>query len=298
MSKFNTSSSFFKRNTTPQINITTKVSQKQLKKNKKNEKNETSNSNTTLSDNDFNKLMEENDNPKSTYTNNAKQVKLSSYLNKITSQSDILMQSVMEENAGDELLARIKYENFSAPQILNTILKKYPDPNNWNWIKEYGDMLSKLLEDNYDEQLLCLLLIQNYSVQTNMPKITYKDKDIYYIKLIFQLMFTQDIIDESVYWKWNELLSMFTDVDDETKNKLCIQTTEFFNILKMTFTDEEYENTDGKNGENNNDENNNSENNNKHVQYKQEYKEETKSDSEQETEYNVPEEQDWNMDDI
>lgn len=296
MSKFNSSSSFFKRNTAPQINITTKVSQKQLKKNKKTEKNETSYSNTTLSDNDFNKLMEENDNPKSKYTNEAKQIKLSSYLDKITSSPDVLIQSVMEENSGDELLTRIKYKNFSASQILNSILKKYPDPNNWNWIKEYSDVLSKLLEDDFDEQLLCLLLIQNYSVQTNMQKITYKDKDVYYIKLIFQLMFTQDIIDESVYWKWYELLSMFTDVDDETKNKLCIQTTEFFNILKMTFIDEEYENIESEKGE----KGEKGENNNKHLQYKQEHehKEETKSDSEQETEYKVPEEQDWNMDDI
>jgi hypothetical protein len=277
MSRFNSASSYFKKNNTHQLNITTKVSQKELKKNKKLEKNNYSN----VSDIDFDKLMEENDNSKTIYTNKT-QVKLNSYLDKITSP-DVLTQLINEDIKGNEFLTKIKYEDFSASQILNTILKKYPDPNNYDWIKkeEYGEVLGKLLEDNFEEQLLCLLLIQNYSVQTDMPKISYKDKNMYYIKLIFQLLFTQDIIDESIYWKWYELLPTFSDVNEDTKNKLCIQTTEFFNILKITFTEEDYEN-------NGNDENN--ENN--------EDKQESESESNQKVEDKVPEEQDWNMDDI
>lgn len=293
MSKFNSSSSFFKRNSTQQLNITTKVSQKLLKNNKKTEKN---NSCSNISDNDFDKLMEENDNPKTTYSNKP-QAKLSSYLDKITSP-DVLTQLVMEDIKGDEFLTKIKYKDFTASQILGSILKKYHDPNNWNWItkEEYGEVLSNLLEDNFDEQLLCLLLVQNHCIQIDMPKISHKDKDVYYIKLIFQLMFTQDIIDETVYWKWYELLSKFTDVNDETKNKLCIQTTEFFNILKMTFTEEDYENNEGDEGDAGDEEKNNNHNNNNEDTTKQE------TDSEQEMEiedkYKVPEEQDWNMDDI
>lgn len=276
MSKFNSTSSYFKKNNTHQLNITTKVSQKQLKKNKKLEKNNSSN----VSDIDFDKLMEENDNPKTIYINKT-QVKLSSYLDKITSP-EVLTQLITEDVKGKNFINRIKYEDFTGSQILNTILKKYPDPNNYDWIKkeEYGEVLGKLLEDNFEEQLLCLLLIQNYSVQTDMSKISYKDKNVYYIKLIFQLLFTQDIIDESVYWKWYELLATFADVNEDTKNKLCIQTTEFFNILKITFTEEDYEN-------NGNDENN---------EDKQES--ESESESNQKVEDKVPEEQDWNMDDI
>lgn len=103
-------------------------------------------------------------------------------------------------------------------------------------------------------------------------------------------MFTQDIIDESVYWKWHELLSMFTDVNDEIKNKLCIQTTEFFNILKMTFTDEDYENNES---DEDDEENNNNEDNDK-----QEADSEPEPEPETDDKYKVPEEQDWNMDDI
>lgn len=298
MSKFNSTSSFFKRNNTQQLNITTKVSQKELKKNKKLEKNNANNSISNVSANDFDKLMEENDNPKNTTKNsntNKTQVKMSSYLDKII-DSEILSQLIKEGIKGENLVNRIKYENVSGSQLFKTILKKYSDPNNCDWVKkeEYGDALINLIEDNFEEQLLCLVVIQNHCIQMNMPKISYKDKDMYYIKLIFQLLFTQDIIDESVYWKWYELLSTFADISEDTKNKLLIQTTEFFNILKITFTDEDYE---PKENDDNNDENNKNDNNNKN---EQRLEQESESESEQESEdkYKVPEEQDWNLDDI
>lgn len=297
MSKFKPQSSFFKRNATQQINITTKISQKQLKKNKKIEKNCTTDVNLNVSDNDFDKLMEENDNVKTTDTNTGTstdkmQLKFSSYLEKITHPHTLTqLVSQADGNANPELYNRIKYDGYSGSQLLNSILNKYQDPNKWNWIndEEYGKVLSEILEDNFEEQLLCLLLIQNYSVKTGMQKITYKDKDIYFIKLIFQLLFTQDIIHETVYWKWHELLSTFTDVSEDIKNKLFIQTTEFFNILKMTFVDED------ENGDENGDElkNENKDGNKDEL--------EVELDVELEVEENkdkIPEEQDWNMDDI
>jgi len=238
MSKFIESSSFFKRNSTQQLNITIKSFQKKSNKNKKNDNNLISN----VSDNDFNKLMKENKNSKSI---NKTEIKLSSYLDKIE-ESEITFRLVQENIKGKDFINKIKYENISGTQLLNAIFKKYYKPTDLDWIKkdEYSEALINLLKNNFQEQLLCLLIIQNHSIKMNMPKINYKDKDVYYIKLIFQLMFTQDIIDESVYWKWYELFSTFTDVNEDIINKLFIQTTEFFNILKMTFTDEDYENNE------------------------------------------------------
>lgn len=240
MNKHNTSS-FFKRNQTQKLNITTKVSQKEFKKNKKNAKNNTQ----SVSDNDFDKLMEEN-NLETTPE------RLNSYLSKIT-DSNILIQLVEEGIKGETLINKVKYENVSGSQLLNTILKKYNKPDNLSWLdkEEYGTILSNLLDNNFQDQLLCLLLIQNHCIQIGMPKITFKDKQMYYIKLIFQLMFTQDMIDESVYWKWYELSPTFTDINEDTKNKICIQTTEFFNILKLSFIDEDYENNEDENNKSN-----------------------------------------------
>jgi hypothetical protein len=285
MSRFNLTSTFFKNNQTQKLNIITKVAQKEVKKNKKFENNSEDKS-FNVSENEFDKLMEEND------TSKISQEKLSSYMDKIT-DSDILTKLVQEEIKGEELVNKLKYENVSGSQLLTTILKKYNDPNNLSWINknEYCESLYNALENNLQEQLLCLLVIQNYCIQIGMPKITYKDKPVYYIKLIFQLMFTQDIIDESVYWTWQELSSTFIDIDEDTKNKICIQSTDFFNILKISFTEEDYEN------------NENNENNNKQELKKEPvYRGETEIESETEIEieiedkYSVPEEQDYNMD--
>ena len=127
MSKFNSASSYFKRNNTQQLNITTKVSQKELKKNKKLEKNNANNSISNVSDNDFDKLMEENDNSKTTTINpnpNKTQIKISSYLDKIV-ESEILTQLVQEGIKGEDFVNRIKYENVSGSQLFKTILNKY-----------------------------------------------------------------------------------------------------------------------------------------------------------------------------
>lgn len=297
MSKFSKTSTFFKRNNLQQVNVITKVSQKELKKNKKTQKNNSNNSNdfNIMTENDFNKLMEENDNM------NISQENLNCYIKKIL-QIDILKQLVNEEIKGEYFINKIKLENkIKGSQLLYSILNKYTNPNNWNWINknEYGEILKNLLEDDYEEQLLCLLLIQNYCINLGLPKIIYKDKEVYFIKFIFQLMFTQDIIDESVYWKWQELSTIFMDIEENIKNKICIQTTDFFNILKMTFTEEDYEEDNQDNQENKINKNNQNNKNNQKSK-KNDIKnddEESDVESENEDQYIIPEEQDYNMDD-
>lgn len=291
MSKFNQSSSFFKRNSY-QLNIITKPSKKD--KNKKNSNNNlSSNRSNRVSDDDFNELMKENVEEKKIL------IKFSDYLDKIT-DSKIVEQLIQEQLIGDNLVHRIKSEMISGSQLLKGILKKYNDPSNYNWIlpENYGLALSSVLANNMNEQLICLLLIQDYSKNFEFPKISYKDKQVYYIKTIFQLLFTYDIIEESTFWKWQDLLIDFGDIDEDTKNKICIQTTEFFNILKITFTEEDYEN--GENEEHK--EKNISIRNNYQNKLDKESDEELYEESDKELnkkldKYQVPEEQDYNMDD-
>lgn len=291
MSGFNRSSSYFKKNNSHQINITTKISQKELKKNKKAEKN--NNSNNAVSDKDFEELMEENEECK-VKTQKVNQIKLSDYLNNIKDE-EITNQLINDEKIfGFELADKAKELNLSGVQILKSILNKYNNPEDYSWIEinKYGEVLQIMLADNLQEQLICLLLIQNYSYVLGLPKVSYKDKSVYYIKLIFQLLFTYDIIDESVYWKWQELLINLSDIDEDTKNKICIQTTEFFNILKLTFTDADYEDEE----ENKDDKKEDEKESNQEFELKSESG--TEQESESEDKYAVPEEQDWNMDDL
>ena len=287
MSKFNIGSSFFKRNAY-QLDIITKPTKKD--KNKKN-----TNKLNRISDDDFNELMKEN------VVEKKNEVKLIDYLDKIT-DSEIVEQLIREQLIGDDLVIRIESETISGSQLLKGILKKYNEPSNYDWVKpeNYGLALSSILSNNTKEQLMCLLLIQDHSRSLEFPKISYKDKQVYFIKTIFQLLFTYDIIEESTFWNWQDLLVEFVDVDEDSKNKICIQVSEFFNILKLTFTDEDYENKDdGENEKNNNHQNINNNNNNV---LDKEINKDTDEESEQEfnietVNYTVPEEQDYNMDD-
>jgi hypothetical protein len=296
MSKFGSNnSSFFKRNTF-QLDIKSKSksksSDKQQKKNKK-----IINQSNSISDNEFNKLMEENDTQKN-------DIKLSNYLSKI-GNSEIVNKLIQEHIIGHDLLDKIqsesKNENIMGSQLLKQILIKYNDPNDYTWVEQnqYGLALQFLLKDNLTDQLLCLLLVQNYSYSLEFPKINYKDKQVYYLKIIFQLLFTFDIIDESIYWEWQETLTNFSDIDEKIKNTICVQTAEFFNILKMTFTDEDYEDNKDNNDENTKDNNNNNTQlklNTEKLDNESNTESNTESDNESDK-YKVPEEQDYNMDD-
>lgn len=300
MSKFN--STFFKRNNTQQINITKKVSQKELKKNKK------SNS-TNVSDMEFDKLMEESENVKI-----LSKPSLNSYLTPITTPTttttkfanienlNLIKQLVNEGTGGNQFIQKINLSDISGTQLLKQILDIYK-PEKYNWIEtdEYGDILKNLLENDYTEQLYCLMIITDYSIRNGLKKISYKDSQVYWIKFIFQLLFMQDIIDESVYWNWQELMESLYDIDDEIKNKICIQLTDFFNILKLTFTDEDYEDENGKDkeGEIQDIEKPNNKLNVKshNLKSEMETEEEEEEEEEEDNKYIVPEEQDWNMDD-
>ncbi len=291
MSKFNLSSSYFKKKTY-QLNI--KPSKKEIKEQNMIKKNKINNE-TNISDDDFNQLMNENK-INENKINKKNPIKLSDFLNKINNPIDPIVSEKLskEQNIGNNLVDKIKMMNITGVELLKYILDKYNDPNDYNWIKleQYGFALEFLLKNNYDEQLLCLLMIQNYSQNYTFPKINYKDKQMYFIKIIFQLFFTYGIIDEQIFWKWQDLLSDFDDIDENTKKLLCIQTAEFFNILKMTFTDDDYNDGLAQTITPNNF-------NDKLLEKSKEIDTETNIDKNIETnEYDVPEEQDFNLDDI
>jgi hypothetical protein len=286
MSKFNTASSFFKRNTY-QLDITVKPSKKD--KNKKNINNNLgSNKSNCVSDDDFNELMKEN------VVEKKNEIKLSDYLDKIT-DSEIVEQLILEQLIGEDLVCRIESEIISGSQLLKGILRKYNEPSNYNWVQpeQYGLALSSVLSNNTKEQMMCLLMVQDYSRKLGFPKISYKDKQVYFLKIIFQLLFTYDIIEESAFWKWQDLLVDIIDIDEDTKKKISIQTTEFFNILKINFNEEDYEDKEEEIEENNNRTIDYIGNNHK-TKIDEELDEESNQESDK---YDVPEEQDYNMDD-
>jgi|688.fasta_scaffold448215_1 hypothetical protein len=296
MSKIGTS--FFKRNTY-QVDIITKSSQKEQKEQKKNQKLEKKNADKPnnnkycVSDNDFNELMRENE----TQKNQKNHTNLSDYLSKV-SNSQIANELIQKQIFGNDLVKKIQMENISGSELLKAILNKYIDLENYTWIEsnQYGASLEFLLKDNLDEQLLCLFVVQNHAYSHGFGKINYKNVQVYWLKVIFQLLFTNDIIDESTYWRWQDILVEIADLDENTKKTICIQTAEFFHILKITFTEEDYENEDTNKDENLkiNPNLNKKEENKKKKSYGDL---ENKSDSESDK-YIVPEEQDYNMDDL
>ena len=288
MSKFNTGSSFFKRNTY-QLDIPSKPT-KSTKQAKKDKSKKNINKSNRISDEDFNELMNENFEEKN-------KVKFIDYLNKITS-CEIVDQLIREKLIGKDLVIRLESETISGSQLLKGILKNNKEPTSYNWVQpeNYGLALSNILSNDSNEQLLCLFLIQDYSRTFEFPKITYKDKQVYYLKTIFQLLFTNDIIEESTFWKWQDLLVDIVDIDDDTKNKICVQTAEFFNILKLTFNEEDYVEGEGeREGEGNRKEDGNIENKNHQNVYVDESEYMTNKNTD--TKLKIPEEQDYNMDD-
>jgi hypothetical protein len=205
------------------------------------------------------------------------------------------VQKILDDGLiGEELNSYLENLNnkISGSELLNGILKKYDDPNTIKWFNstEYGLGLKYLLENNITDQVICLILIQNYCQKHGLIKIQYKNSQIYLIKLLFQLLFTNDIIDETAFLKWQENLDEI-NIDEKTKNLLIIQTTEFFMIFKTIFNEDE-ENT------------NELEENNKLLNYQKNNiindkdSDNEESENEEDDPFIVPEEQDYNLDDL
>jgi len=196
--------------------------------------------------------MDENENDEKKY----QQIKKTKYiLPKLENLNNDAINILNEGLLGDELVEFLKKnsDNILGSDLLIVILSKINDHNNINWIlkKEYGASLKFLLENNLEDQFKCLLIIQQYCQKLEFPKIKIKESQPYLIKMIYQLLFTNEIIDESIYNNWIDNIDNIEGLTEKVRNTLLIQTTDFFMILKTVFVEgdedeENQENNDNK----------------------------------------------------
>lgn len=173
--------------------------------------------------------------------NNIKKIKY--ILPKLDELNESAIHAINKNLLGEEFVdwLKINSENLLGSDLLNVILSKISDPNKISWIsmKEYGSSLKFLLENNIKDQLRSLLIVQHFCQKMEFPKILIKDSEHYLIKIIYQLLFMNEIIDESVYYEWNDNIDNIDGITDKIRNILLIQTTDFFIILKTIFIEEE-----------------------------------------------------------
>ena len=324
MSKFYSSAGFKNFGKNDSIPITTKVSKNQLKKQQKASKQNTNSQSVSLgiTDEEFDKMMEENDlendlennleNKNVVKTNDSRK---SSNLYQVpenynSEKTNELISSGLE---GNELVNHIKHLNnisegdsnkkITGLDLIKGLIEKFNKPEYFDWVipNKYGLALKYLFESNRTDQIICLLMLENFAKTSGFIKVSYKNSQVYHIRLLFQLFFTYEIIDEDAFYEWQDYLEKNTQYDEKTINMLAVQTTEFFMILKTVFDDEEdKEDVDVDKDDNANSNksplsnpnkqqnlNNNTNNNGS----------ESESDSENDM-YKVPEEQDYNLDDL
>lgn len=276
MSKFTPTSSFKNFKTSNSIPIIFKSDKKKPKNKPMPNKPTQSN----LSDKEFELLMEENCN----INESTNDKKISLYTIPIfENKNKFLMQLLESKLLGTELkdFVNINYNNVQefgllGLELLDTLLLSHTDPKELDWIgeKQYGSVLEFLFENNIKEQVIALLMIQNYCKIHGFIKIPLKTSEAYLIRVMFQMFFTSGIIDESSYYKWQECLEE-NKIDEQTKKLLLVQTSEFFMILNTVFADDEDEDEN---------ENENNQNNNKELKQNNQHKNtneyETESDSE------------------
>ena len=237
------------------IQITNKISKNKLRK-QQIQKKEQKNNDSGITDAEFESMMAENDyenENKNQYnkittknTNNKK------YKYEIPELDDVtgFVKELLNKNiTGQELVDYIEsnYYALNGIELLKGLLKSQldiSDISDISWFRQekYGLGLKKLFESNIHDQVIGLLMFQNYCSLHQFPKIQYKNKPIYLLKALFQLFFTYNIFEEEAYWGWQEYIDDNNEINDELKKTLSIQTAEFFIILKTVFTEEDYKN--------------------------------------------------------
>ena len=297
------------------IDITNRISKNKLRKEKKQSK-KVENNDLGITDAEFESMMAENENENENENeiknslNTKANAKISYKIPESIDVNTFVKELLNKKNIiGQELVNYIELNNncLNGIELLNGLLKSQSDMSDksdmsWFGDEKYGLGLKKLFEFNIHDQIIGLLMLQNYCMILNFPKIQFKNNSIYLIKGLFQLFFTRDIFDEEAYWKWQEYIDDNSQFDNELKKKLSIQTAEFFIILKTVFIDEDYEN-ENENKEDEQNQNNNAKQTNKN--FKQELNKQSLSNEELDEESDnsnnsqgVPEEQDFNLDDI
>lgn len=246
-----------------------------------------------ISDKDFEQLMNEQE----IQNNNSYEY----ILPDPTNLSDNIKKILSSGLLGDSLVVWVKLNQIEAngEELMSGLLINNESTNiNIFSSKEYGAILKYLLDSNEKSQLICLILIQNYAKSCGLIKIPYKNSLVYQIKLLFNLLFINEIIDESAYWKWQEYIGETNELDDKTKNTLLIQTSDFFSILQTVFNEEDEGEEVEDSNHNELDEYFNHKKSNNTDPNKNDLEQNDESSESEDNEYKVPEEQDYNMEDF
>lgn len=108
----------------------------------------------------------------------------------------------------------------------------------WCGKQEYGPALASLLGVDIKKQFLVLLEVQKYCNSLKFPKIEIKGEKRNLIEIIFQVLFSAEIIDHAGFMAWSD----DSDYDDVPgKQSAIIQTTNFMVMLNDIDEDDEQE---------------------------------------------------------
>merc|ERR1712146_532657 len=128
--------------------------------------------------------------------------------------------------------------------LISVILSQITNPTasaaascKWCAKSEYGHALATLNEGNVLKQLFCLYEVQKFCDSIKFPKIDVKGEKKNLIEVMFQVMYTNEIIDNEGFGVWSE------DDNDEIPGKLnaVVQTTNYISMLSEVDDGEEGE---------------------------------------------------------
>lgn len=147
---------------------------------------------------------------------------------------------------GDDLVKHIEgLEIKPEPaSMVSILLAQITDPTvnaanacRWCTKSEYGQALATLNKGNAMKQLFCLYEVQKYCDGLKFPKIEVKGEKLNLIEVMFQVMYTNEVVDNDGFGLWSD------DDNDEIPGKLnaVVQTTNFISMLNEVDEDEENE---------------------------------------------------------
>jgi len=142
----------------------------------------------------------------------------------------IAASSLASGNKGDALAEYLSglSEKPTGAALVGEILAKNSDPNSLKWcgLGEYGSAVKSLIQGQPKEQMRVIYAIQVHCNKHSFPKIDVKGTKRCLIDLIFQLLYKNEVIDDSGFLAW-------ADDDTEVPGRVTaiVQTTEFMRIL-------------------------------------------------------------------
>ena len=268
MSKFTSSVSGFRNigKKAQPIPITNKISQKDLKKQKKQASpnaNPNRNLPNQMSDKEFERMMAEDDYDEN--VSKSKQTNIDTYkIPDVSNTPEQIKQLIQSKIVGKELLSEVKSSfktnnsigktnnSIDLVNFLNYLLCEKTDYSDLSWLEEnsYGPTLQYLSsKSNTYEQVICLGIIQTYCERMSFPKIMWKNTESYLMRVLFQTMFVNSIIEEKAYYLWEDNINEFIQ-DKETKLiQIVMQVSSFFLLLKNYEEEKEEDGEDGEDGE-------------------------------------------------